>query len=257
MSFDYWFMFPLAIFTSICANSSGFAGGILFQPIYNIFLNVPIQNAVATGIATETVGMTSGSIRYYFNKMIELNIAFVMIMLIIPGVVIGNYALQVLDKNVIKFILGGVMLFIATLQLISAAKKRFGTRNSVPVEDIYPFMWIPPLAGFFTASAGAGNAEILQPLLNNGLELKTKRANATAIFCEASADWIITILNLHAGLIRFDILMFTVPGVIIGSQIGAHVSKYLPDRLLKMVFSSAVIIVGCFYITHGIQWLLS
>ena len=73
---------------------------------------------------------------------------------------------------------------------------------------------------------------------------------------EAAGDWIITILNLHAGLIRLDIIMFTVPGVIIGAQIGAYVSKFLPDRLLKIVFSVAILIIGCFYIFKGTQWLM-
>jgi uncharacterized membrane protein YfcA len=56
-------MFPVAVVVAILANSSGFSGGVLFQPIYNLFLNIPIQNAVATGIATETIGMTSGAFR--------------------------------------------------------------------------------------------------------------------------------------------------------------------------------------------------
>ena len=92
MSFEYWYMFPVAVVVAILANSSGFSGGVLFQPIYNLFLNIPIQNAVATGIATETIGMTSGAIRYIYYKMIELPLGFTMVMLTIPGVVLGNHA---------------------------------------------------------------------------------------------------------------------------------------------------------------------
>ncbi|MGL4368648.1 MAG: TSUP family transporter, partial [Spirochaetota bacterium] len=101
---------------------------------------------------------------------------------------------------------------------------------------------------------GTGISEISQPLLERGMNLKTKRANATAILVEAAGDWIITILNLHAGLILIDIIIFTVPGAIIGAQIGAYISKYLPDRLLKIVFSLAVLTVGSFYIVKGVQW---
>ena len=91
--FHYWYMLPISIVIAILANSSGFSGGVLFQPIYNLFLNIPIQSAVATGIATEAVGMTSGALRYVYYKMVELPIAFTMIMLTIPGVVVGNFAL--------------------------------------------------------------------------------------------------------------------------------------------------------------------
>jgi uncharacterized membrane protein YfcA len=249
-------MFPIAVVVATLANSSGFSGGVLFQPIYNLVLHVPLQNAVATGIATETLGMTSGAARYVWNKMVELPIAFTMLMLVIPGVVIGNHALMVLNPNVVKIILGVVIFALASIQLVTAAMRLYGKRKNVPVEDIYPFMWIPPVAGFFSATTGTGIAEISQPLLERGLKLTTKRANATAILVEAAGDWIITILNLHAGLISLDIIVFTVPGAMIGAQLGAWVSKYLPDRLLKIIFSAAIMVIGVFYVGKGIQWLL-
>ena len=257
MSFEYWFMFPISIVVAILANSSGFSGGVLFQPIYNLFLNVPISNAVATGVATETAGMTSGALRYLRYRMVELPIAFTMLMLVIPGVVLGNYTLMVLNGNIIKIILGGVIFALASMQLLTAAMGLYGTRENIPIKDIYPFMWVPPISGFFSATTGTGIAEISQPLLERGSKLKTKRANATAILIEAGGDWVISILNLQAGLIRLDIIMFSVPGVIIGAQIGAYFSKFLPDRLLKIVFSVAVIFIGIFYIFRGVQWVIN
>ncbi|HPP94783.1 MAG TPA: sulfite exporter TauE/SafE family protein [Spirochaetota bacterium] len=257
MTFEYWYMFPVAIVVAILANSSGFSGGVLFQPIYNLLLNIPIQNAVATGIATETVGMTSGALRYIYYKMVDLPIGFTMVMLTIPGVVLGNHALIVINGDLLKLILGFIILFVATTQFINAVQNTFGTKENIPVEDIYPFMWIPPLGGFFSASTGTGVCELSQPLLEKGLKLNTRRANATAILIEATADWIITILNLQAGLILWELWIFTGSGVIIGGQIGPYISKYLPVRILKIVFSIAVIIIGIFYIYKGYMWIKS
>jgi hypothetical protein len=249
-------MFPVAIVIAILANSSGFSGGVLFQPIYNLVLNIPIQNAVATGIATETVGMTSGSIRYLMYKMVELPIGFTMIMLTIPGIVLGNHALMVINGDILKLILGSVLLLLASMQLFNAIKRSFGMRQNVPIEDIYGYMWVPPISGFFSGATGTGVAELSQPLLEKWMNIKTKRANATAILVEATADWIITILNLHAGLIKVDLLIFAGTGVIIGGQIGPFLSKYLPERVIKIIFSIAIIIIGIFYIMKGLRYLL-
>lgn len=257
MSFEYWYMFPISVVIAILANSSGFSGGVLFQPIYNLFMNIPIQNAVATGIATETVGMTSGAIRYLWYKMVELPVGFTMIMLTIPGVVLGNYALMVVNGNILKIVLGFIILFIATMQLFSAIQEKFGTRENIPVEEIYNFMWIPPIGGFFSATTGTGICELSQPVLERGMKVKTKRANATAILIEATADWVITILNLHAGLIMWELWIFTGTGVIVGGQIGPYLSRYLPDRLIKTLFSIAVIIIALFYIIKGVIWILN
>ena len=255
MSFEYWYMFPVAVVVSVLANSSGFSGGVLFQPIYNLFLNIPIHNAIATGIATETVGMTSGAIRYIYYKMVDLPIAFTMIMLTIPGVVLGNHALIVINGDLLKLVLGFIIIFIASMQFTNALKKTFGTRDTVPVEDIYPYMWIPTLGGFFSASTGTGVCEISQPLLEKGLNLKTKKANATAIMVEATADWVITILNIHAGFIMWELLIFTGTGVIIGGQIGPYLSRFLPERLIKIIFSISIIIIGMFYVYKGYLWI--
>ncbi len=120
---------------------------------------------------------------------------------------------------------------------------------------MYPFMWIPPIAGGFSAATGTGIAEMGQPLLERGLKVETKRANATAVLVEATGDWIITILNLHAGLILWDLWIFTGTGVIIGAQIGSYISRYLPARLLKLVFSVCIVLVGVFYIYQGFVWI--
>ena len=256
-SLEYWYMFPVSIVIAILANSSGFSGGVLFQPLYNLVLNIPIQNAVATGIATETAGMTSGALRYLWYKMVELPIAFTMIMLTIPGVVLGNFALMVVDANLLKIILGIIIIGLASMQLFNAIKRSFGTRENVPIEDIYKYMWVPPLGGFFSAATGTGSCELAQPVLEKGLNIKTKRANATAILVEATADWVITILNLHAGMIMWELWIITGTGVIIGGQIGPYVSKYLPERFIKMVFSISIMIIGIFYITKGVRWLMN
>ncbi|HOW82483.1 MAG TPA: sulfite exporter TauE/SafE family protein [Spirochaetota bacterium] len=257
MSFEYWYMFPVAIVIAILANSSGFSGGVLFQPIYNLILHIPIQNAVATGIATETIGMTSGALRYLWYRMVELPIGFTMIMLAIPGIVLGNHALLVIDGDFLKLTLGVIIMGIATMQLYNALRRHFGTRENIPIEEIYGYMWAPPISGFFSATTGTGIAEISQPVLEKGMNIKTRRANATAILIEATLDWIITILNLHAGLIKWEIWIFAGTGVVIGGQIGPYISRYLPERLIKIVFSIAIFIIGVFYIFKGIMWIIS
>lgn len=256
-SFDYWYMLPIATVIAILANSSGFSGGVLFQPIYYFFLKIPIQNSIATGIATETIGMTSGTIRYLYYRMIELPVGFTMIMLIIPGVVIGNNFLMVLNGNIIKLILAVILFFIASLQLYTAFIKFYGSKKNIPVEDIYGYMWIPPIAGFFSSTTGTGICEISQPLLERGMGVQTKRANATAILVEAAGDWVITILNLHMGFIIWDVWIFSGLGVIIGGQIGPIISRYLPERLIKVIFSICIIIIAIFYVLQGIDWLFN
>ena len=70
-SFEYWYVFPAAVFVATVANASGFSGGVLFQPFFNFVLHLPLGQSIATGIATETVGMSSGAYRYQRMKQID------------------------------------------------------------------------------------------------------------------------------------------------------------------------------------------
>jgi len=118
--------------------------------------------------------------------------------------------------------------------------------------------WAPLgiFAGGFSATTGTGVAEMTQPLVQFVGKIKVKRANATAIFLEASADWIITLLNLSIGNIRWDILIFSVSGVLIGSQIGPRISPYISDRILKTIFGTGVALIGIYYLYGLILYLL-
>lgn len=254
--YTYWYLFPIALIVAIAANSSGFSGGVLFQPIYYLFLNVQISGSVATGVATETIGMTSGSVQYFMQGKVEKEIGLVLVMLAIPGAVLGSHVLAIINANILRLFLGIVILIIAFTQITSVAQGKYGNRENVPVEDIYPYMWVPLLGGFFSATTGTGICESSQPLLERGIKVKTIRANATAIWAEAMGDWIITILNLQAGLIIWQILIFTASGVILGGQIGPIIAKYLPEKIMKILFSVAIIIIGIFYIFTSTSWVI-
>ena len=254
--FHYWFMFPIAICVSCTASACGFSGGVLFQPFYNLVLEIPVVNSVATGIATQTIGATSGTIRYAMLKMIEAPVGFTMVMLAIPGVVVGNHALVVINENLIKLLMGLIVLLIAGIQIYNVIKNVFGTKMHIPIEDIYKVIGLPTVGGFFSATTGTGVVVMMQPTLEKGLNLMTRRANATAIMVEAVADICITVLNLNAGLIRLDIFVFAAMGSFIGAQIGPVISKYLPIRLTKIIFSLAISVIGVFYLSRGIQWLI-
>ena len=131
-----------------------------------------------------------------------------------------------------RFGVGFVISGIALYQLYLAGENKLGTNTHAdlkilakPVNRFYQF-----LAGAFLASTGTGVAEMHQPLFEEKAGLSILRANATAICIEAIADWVITLTNIKMGNLRYDILIFTLSGVLVGGggQIGPRIAKYLP-----------------------------
>lgn len=256
-SWEYWYVFPYAVTVAIVANASGFSGAVLFQPFFNFVLNLPIGQSIATGVATETIGMSSGAARYYQMRRIDLAAVRLLMPPVLGGVVLGLVVFQFASRDVLRLIVGLVVGGVAIYQLFNAGTRRFGTRDTADLPSLRSRRLRSFVAGCFSACTGTGVAEIHQPLLEHGGGLATKRANATAILIEALADWAITVVNLSLGNLRLDILAFSVSGVLIGSQIGALVSPYVPDRLLKTVFACCVFGIGAVYVFTSGQHLLA
>ncbi len=256
MNWDYWYVFPYAVLVAATANASGFSGAVLFQPFFNFVLHLPIGQSIATGIATETIGMTSGASRYFLMRKIDLAAAKRTLPAILLGVLAGLFVFTYASRDLLRLIVGLVVGGIAIHQLYHAGIRRFGAAESADLVELRRHQPRSFLAGGFSACTGTGVAEMHQPLFEHLGGLATKRANATAIFVEAVADWMITIFNLSMGNLRFDILIFSASGVLIGAQIGALLSPYLPDRLLKVIFSICVLAIGTVYVVTSIPRLL-
>jgi len=253
INWTYWYCFPLALCVCILATSSGFSGSVLFQPVFYFILKIPLAQSIATGIATETIGMTWGALNYVFindektsidRKAIKSSILFIII-----GVLAGIFFFVYAPKPILRFTVGIVIAGIALYQLWLAGENKLGTSDqadpkilSKPLNRIYQIF-----SGAFSASTGTGVAEMNQPLLEERAGLKTLKANATAICLEAIADWTITFANIKLGNIRYDILVFTVTGVLVGGVIGPRVAKYFNPRISKTIFGIAVCSIGFIY----------
>jgi uncharacterized membrane protein YfcA len=250
MTFEYWYVFPFAIAVCILATSSGFSGAVLFQPFFYFVLQLPVASSIATGIATETIGMTGGAYRYKKMGYLDYNVWKTLIPWVVIGVLLGFSVFMLLPSVYLKGLVGGVMLLVAGLQFYALGQSQDADNNTSIEGSKNLKKWAPlgVFAGGFSATTGTGVAEMTQPLVQFIGKIKVKRANATAIFLEASADWIITLLNLSIGNIRWDILLFSVSGVLIGSQIGPRISPYIPDRILKSIFGTGVAVIGIYYL---------
>ena len=254
VTLHYWYLFPTAIAVAIIATASGFSGSVLFQPVFYFILKVPLAQSIATGIATETIGMTNGAVTYAMMRdektSIDRKALRSVVPFVIAGVVVGIFFFVYAPRPLLRFTVGVVIAAIAIYQIYLAGENKLGSKTATdlqvlakPHNRIYQF-----LAGAFSASTGTGVAEMHQPLFEERGGLATLKANATAICIEAIADWTITLTNMKLGNLRYDILAFTVAGVLVGGQIGPRIAKYIPPRITKIVFGVSVTAIGVIYI---------
>jgi hypothetical protein len=257
MNTDYWFVFPVAILVAVIANASGFSGGVLFQPFFNFGLRMPLAPSISTGIATETLGMSSGALRYLGMKQIDRAAVKKLLPAVLAGVLAGLFVFSRAPREYLRLVVGLVVGAVAIHQLALAWHGRLGTRSAADLEALGRHRWRSLVAGAFSACTGTGVAELHQPLLEQHGGLETRRANATAIALEALGDWCITLANLSLGNVRWDVLVFSAGGAVIGAHIGARLSPLLPARAVKTAFAVCVFAIGVVYTLTALEALLN
>ena len=256
INLEHWYIFPLAICICILCTASGFSGSVLFQPFFNFILGIPITQSIATGIATETIGMSSGAITYWrMGNKIDIKAIKKVFPYVYTGIVAGIFLFVFLPKIWLRLAVGCSIFSVASYQLYLAYLGKFGVNDKADLNvlgshksHIKQF-----LAGTFSASTGTGIAEIHQPMFEHDAGLSTKKANASAILIEALGNWFITLLNIKMGNVNYEILIFSASGVLVGGQIGPILSNYISDRILKTIFGIAVSSIGLIYIITSLQ----
>lgn len=255
MNLEYWYIFPIAIVVATLCNASGFSGSVLFQPFFNFVLQVPIAQSIATGIATETIGMSSGAIKYWKLGKIDFKSVRKVFPYVYFGIISGIFLFVFLPKLWLRFVVGCVIFSVASYQLYLAYINKNGVnyRSDYKVLDSFRSKLKSFFSGVSSAATGTGIAEIHQPMFEHDAGLATKRSNASAILIEALGNWFITLLNIKMGNINYEILIFSASGVLIGGQIGPWISNYISDRILKTIFGISVSSIGAIYIVTSVQ----
>ena len=133
MTLHYWYLFPTAIAVAIIATASGFSGSVLFQPVFYFILKVPLAQSIATGIATETIGMTNGAVTYAMMRdektSIDRKALRSVVPFVIAGVVVGIFFFVYAPRPLLRFTVGVVIAAIAIYQIYLAGENKLGARR--------------------------------------------------------------------------------------------------------------------------------
>jgi uncharacterized membrane protein YfcA len=245
---EHLYLFPVAILVATFANSSGFSGGVLFQPFFYFFFSIPLKSSIANGIATETLGMSSGALGYLRKGMVSKDLYLKLILWVLAGVLVGLFLFRAIPIFYLKKLVGVSVLLAALVQAYMVITKKRGALQEGRWPELKRFLFIPFLGGAFSATTGTGNAELNQPYLEMKGNLQTQRSNALAIALEATGNVTITLFNLISDNLDWSILMYTLPGVLIGSQLGVWLSSRLNSMIMKSLFAFFVAGIGLHYI---------
>lgn len=268
MSLQYWYMFPIAILVATVAMASGVGGATFFAPILILGLRLPADVAIGVGLITQVFGFASGLLAYARRGLIDYRLGLPLLVVTIPAALLGTLGAGYVGATALKMILSVALLAIATaflrslswrsasrsktmVQLVAAPSPMTAAAGAATAKSArqWGFARCNPHEGGLVMGAGAlflgliatGLGELCCYYFLQRCRMPARVAVATTVFIVA-----FTALPASAGHFAWltlagsdvltrvlDLVLFTIPGVVIGGQIGATIASRIPQRGLE------------------------
>jgi len=275
MTFDYWFMLPVSVVIATVAMASGVEGATFFAPVFIVVLGLPAEVAIGAGLITEVFGFASGLMAYARSKLIDYRLGRALLLTAIPGAMFGAWLSSRVDPGLLKAILGMGLLGLsmsflrspnrATVKREDAEIARAGRSGPRPQTcqttadgEALCYTVVNRTEGRVVAAIGAvfmglvstGLGEMNGYLLLQRCRVPSRIAVATSVFVvaisalvAATGHFVTLVLNPGDALAKVgSLVVFTVPGVLIGGQLGpallARTSPHVLEKSLGLLFAA-------------------
>ena len=243
------------LFIATAAMTIGIGGGILWTPLLILAYGLPPQEAIATSLLIQVIGMGSGSFAFLRTGLIEKKLALIFFLTALPGVIIGSIVTVSLPQQPVQMALGIMAMLLALLFV--ASQDQFDEEQDDYLFDREKIKRLLPIPGFFGFIMGflsLGIGEWLIPAMRNRLHLNMKRCVATII----PMMFLLAIVasGLHWSLMEESVQMhyflWGSLGTLVGGQVGPRVAHYIDDKILKETFIFLMTLIGIHLIFQSI-----
>jgi len=277
ITFEYWYLFPVSALIATIAMSTGIGGAVFFSPLFMLALQLDAKIAIGTALINELFGFTSGVIAYIKSKLIDFTLAKNLLLFSVPTAILGSYYADLIPEVILKSIFATGLLFIG-YQIYTSwrqeIKEKLEAKHKKEFEDdfeskltdssgnVYKYTIcnkgmgrvFAGVGGAFLGMISVGLAELQEYHLVAKCKVPTPVAVGTSIFVVVITVFVASVGHFYefateGGAVLekvVNLVIFSVPGVILGGQIGPKLQKVLPEDKLKIGIAFLFMAIGVF-----------
>jgi len=278
ITYELWYLLPLSILIATIAMSSGIGGAVFFSPLFMIALKLDPIVAVGTALLTELFGFSSGLIAYVKAQLIDYKLGMHLLLFSVPMAIVGTIFGSEVPPDILKTIFAVGIIFIGT-QLFSLWRKEEREKNEVNRKEEFKIhfekllvdkqgkeykyticnknmgRFFAGIGGAFLGMISVGLAELQEYHLVAKCKVPAPVAVATSVFVVVVTVLVASVGHFYEFAVHAEtavinqvvnIAIFTIPGVIIGGQLGPLLQKKLPEDKMKIGVSLLFVLVGGF-----------
>ena len=262
---QYWFVLPVAVVFAAVATASGVGGASFFVPFFIFVLGIAPETAVAAALATEVFGFASGLYSYAHRRLVDYRLGRMLLMGTVPAALLGSWVAGLVEPQILKAILGVGLFGVAANALRAPGEERValldkeieqqyggdrgeshlitaeGEEISYTVCNRTEGLLIAVLGGLFKGMIATGLGELDDDFLLERCRVPSRVSVATGVFVILFTTLAASVGHLtrfglagaHGLTTVLGLLPFTIPGVILGGQLGPWLANRLPQRAFE------------------------
>jgi hypothetical protein len=251
-------MFPLAMMIATIAMASGISGATFLAPLFILALSLPPEIAIGTGLITQVFGFASGVTAYARQGLIDYKLSRSLMVVSVPAAVLGTSLGGYVSPDLLRGLLGLGLIAIALSFLRSPDQARVpmsaegdgdGTSITTREGEVVRYEAASPagcaavggIGGLLIGMISTGQGELNGYYLLRRCSLPPRVAVASNVFAVAVTSLVASVGHfmrfVQTGGQTLDVVInltiFTVPGVIIGGQLGPLISSRVSQSQLE------------------------
>ena len=267
-----WWVWPLALFIAcflmgIVAVPAGIGGGTLFVPIVGSFFPFHLDFVRGAGLLVALASALSAGPTLLRGGLGSLRLALPLAVLASASSIGGAMLGLAMPAHVVQMLLGGVVLGIVVLMLVSKRSEfphvaqpdalsqalalngvfidgasgrsvHWQVHRTVP--GLLVFLGIGVLAGMFGIGAGWANVPALNMLMGAPLKVSAGTSGVVLSLVDSSAAWV----YINRGAVLPMIAVPSVVGMMLGARIGARLLNVLKGSVIRRMVIAVLLFAG-------------
>lgn len=118
------------------------------------------------------------------------------------------------------------------------------SKEYVSKKQILLLLFFGAIIGILNGFFGGGGGMVCVPILQKALNLTSKESHATAIAVIFPLSLVSASIYIYNGTVKSLPLITIGLGVVVGGIIGAYLLKFMPTKILRIVFAVIMLISG-------------
>ncbi len=240
-----WLALPAGFIIATLVTLVGFGGGILWMPYLLLVARLDPVQAVTTSLIIQVGGMGSGSVAVIRTRKADLALALYLSACALIGIPFGVWLSKLIPAGSILFLLGTISLVMALVFVYTHEETISAVDRATTLRRAAPYLWLSTVFAVLTGLLSMGVGDFLVPILRNRLRLSMEAAMGSCLIVMAVSAAFAAALHLLIGdLFAFKVVLWAIPGVILGGQLGPRLAGRIPDQTMKEIFIFGLSLAG-------------